>query len=133
MKEKDILDEVLDSLLKNHRAIGKRLAFYEDKEGTEFATFLNTQTKIARSIYECISLMRDPKKQILPGRRGKEELAKMMESVKGLFDDRKDDESYFGKEPLMMRKDSYGHVIPPPVGRTSLSIKKFGTPKRRAR
>ena len=35
MKEKEILDEVLDSLLKNHRAIGKRLSFYEDKESGE--------------------------------------------------------------------------------------------------
>ena len=53
--------------------------FYEAND-SKFSTIINSQTKVAHAICNCISLSRDPKLQLSPS-RAKQDLAKMMSDV----------------------------------------------------
>lgn len=79
MNEREVLEELLASLIKSYNTIEKKLALYEEDDDAKYNRLLNNQMKVARSIQNCISLLRDPRRQILPGKIGRNELAKMME------------------------------------------------------
>lgn len=94
---------MLESLVQSYRVIKRKLPFYEESN-SNFTTALNSQTKVARSILDCISLMRDPKLQLSSSSRGKMELARMMEAVQKAEEEVK-------KVQLLTYKDSSGRVI----------------------
>ncbi|MDG6996913.1 MAG: hypothetical protein JRN52_13415 [Nitrososphaerota archaeon] len=81
MNEREILEQLLETHFKNYLAITKKLGMYEPDD-PKYASLLNSQMKVTRSIQNCISLLRDPKKQILPRKKERSELATMMEAVK---------------------------------------------------
>ncbi len=70
---------MLASLVKSYRSIEASLPSYQ---GTgKFPTMINTQMKVAKSIYVCISLMRNPKLQISSESRVHAEITKLLDTV----------------------------------------------------
>jgi len=63
MNENEIIDEVLDSLVKSFRSVNGKLPHYEESDA-KYTTLLNTQTRISKLIVMCISLKRNPKLQL---------------------------------------------------------------------
>ncbi len=103
MNDREILDQLLESLFRSYSAIAKKLPFYEESE-SKFTTILNSQTKVARAILDCLSLMGDPKRQLMSRSKGKLDLAKMMEAV-----ERGEKEAH--KITLMTFKDASGREL----------------------
>ena len=81
MNDREALEHVLEDFVKTFNSIGSKLSLYEVGD-SRYIPLLNSQIKVSRAIQNCFSLLQDPKRQILPGKKGRDELAKLMEKAK---------------------------------------------------
>lgn len=60
MKDEEILESILQSLLRDFNRIENRLILNEDND-EKLAKYVNAKQRTSKSILDCISMIRDPK------------------------------------------------------------------------
>lgn len=60
LKEEEILRLVLESLLRDFNRAEMRLLLHEDDD-EKVARYVNSKQRTAKSIFDCLSMIRDPK------------------------------------------------------------------------
>ena len=60
MKDKEILQQVLDTLHADFQRLGKKIELYET-EDSRLEKLVNSRQRIASSLLQCIAMKRDPK------------------------------------------------------------------------
>ncbi|MHB1907739.1 MAG: hypothetical protein ACYCQJ_02565 [Nitrososphaerales archaeon] len=82
MKEDEILQLLLMSLLADFTRIEKHLVLYED-DSDKLSVFTSAKQRTAKSILDCLSMIRDPRFQSL-NEDQKRDFARMISSLKNL-------------------------------------------------
>ena len=76
----DVLTHILDTLCKKYDHLDQVTARMDESDA-KFAQLANSQNRIAKSILATISLMRDPKKQILIDSDERADLSRLAKEV----------------------------------------------------
>ena len=100
MNEKEILQELLQSLYRKYASIDKKLPFYEEND-SRYPILLNSQMKIVRAIQNCIAQLADPKRGFVSDKEWRKEFSNMMDKMTRADDEMK---SKIDKVPLMSYK-----------------------------
>ncbi len=82
LTEEEILKMLLDSLLKDFNRAERRLALHED-EDDKVAKYVMAKQRTAKSIFDCLSMIRDPKFVTLSDSQRKD-IAQMIARLKEL-------------------------------------------------
>ena len=106
MNETEALRHVLDTLCKKYDSVDSATSIL-DHNDTKFAQLMNAQNRIARSILATVSLMRDPKREILLDRasEAKQDVARLAKEILEAEKSRED------KKRLAKYKDEKGKVL----------------------
>ncbi|MGI0092330.1 MAG: hypothetical protein ACREBS_11535 [Nitrososphaerales archaeon] len=97
MKDNEIVDYVVSTLLKDFDALESPVHIAEGGSSRRLATIANSRNKIARTILVFLAFKGDPKFLKL-GQSKERDLARIVKNILALDD---------GKQPLMMRKDGH--------------------------
>jgi hypothetical protein len=80
ISEKEILQQLLQSLYQEYFTVTKKLPFYEEND-SKFTVFLNTQMKIVRAIQNCIAQLADPRRGFVSEKEWRKEFSSMMDKL----------------------------------------------------
>ncbi len=82
MNETDALKHLLETMSKEYDDLGKALLSFDESD-EKYVRIMNTRNRIAKTILATISLMRDPKRQILfdDASESKRDVAKMAKEI----------------------------------------------------
>lgn len=86
LKEEEILRFVLESLLRDFKRAEARLLLHEDDD-EKVARYVNSKQRTAKSIFDCLSMIRDPKFVTLSDSQ-RNDIAQMMAHLKELNRDK---------------------------------------------
>jgi hypothetical protein len=104
MNETEALKHVLETLCKKYDFIDEAVSTL-DKDDPKFVHLTNSQNRIARSILATISLMRDPKREIMLDRAAdaRHDVAKLAKEIV-----EQDEKLHGGKKNMMTIKSKRG-------------------------
>ncbi len=80
INEKEILQQLLQSLYQEYVSVTKKLPFYEEND-SKYSILLNTQMKIVRAIQNCIAQLADPRRGFVSEKEWRKEFSKMMDKL----------------------------------------------------
>jgi hypothetical protein len=127
MNEKEALQHLLDTLIKDYDRY-QRILETLDPSDKKYVPIANTVNRYARTIAATISLMRDPRRQIMSDHRDKTKLA-VSELAKEIIEE--EQKARLGNLPsnskkttLITFKDKYGNRIIPLPEKMLLSALK---------
>jgi hypothetical protein len=112
ISEKEILQQLLQSLYQEYSTIKKKLSFHEEND-SKYTVLLNTQMKVVRAIQNCIAQLADPRRGFVTEKEWRKEFSRMMDKLTP--------DTKIEKNPMLTFKDASGHHL---ITKRRLVIKK---------